>query len=192
MLAIWSRRESGPGNGDGPLPGTESPPRTASSGFTLIEVVVALGLLSMVVGLVGSEIFQLLSFERYWQDDLTATVDMRRAGSRFAGDALNSEDAKDSLGVRVACPPAAPASSVVLNWTDTADVSHTATYSISGGSLVREFDGQQNEMARRVVANSLQLSLCGQLLTMDLQVEGGRDRIENIQLQTYMRKLVLP
>ena len=155
----------------------------------MIEVVVALGILSMVVGLAGSEIFQLLSFQRNWQDDMTATVDMRRAGSRFAGDAINAEDAKDSLGVRVDCNGT---SSVALSWTETADVSHTATYSIVGDSLIRDFDGQQNEMARRVVAGSLQVSLCLQLLSMDLQVEGGRGRIENIRLQTYMRKLALP
>ena len=177
---------SGHGKGNGRLP------ETRSAGFTLIELVVALGVLAMVVGTAGSGIFQVLSFEQYWQDDVNATVDLRRAGSRFAGDALNAEDAKDSLGLRVACPPGAPASLVVLSWTDTAGGSHTATYSISGTSLVRVFDGQLNEMARRVVAGSLQVSLCGRLLTMDLQVEGGRGRIENIQLQTYMRKLVLP
>ena len=186
MPLVWSRGASVHGNGRGPLP------VTASSGFTLIEVVVALGVLSMVVGLAGSGIFQVLSFERYWQDGVTATVDLRRAGSRFAGDALNAEDARDSLGQRVGCPPQVPASSVTLSWTDTAGASHTATYSISGSSLVRVFDGQQNKMARRVVANSLQLSLCQRLLTLDLQVEGGRGSIENIQLQTYMRKLVLP
>jgi len=186
MPAIWSRGVPDHGNGSGPSPGT------ASSGFTLIEVVDALGLLAMVVGLAGSGIFQVLSFERYWQDDVTATVDLRRTGSRFAGDALNAEDARDSLGERVVCPPGAPASSVILSWTDTSDGPHTATYSISGGSLIRVFDGRQNEMARRVVANSLQVSLCQRLLTMDLQVEGGRGRIENIRLQTYLRKLTLP
>ncbi len=186
MPGVWPRGGPGLGKGDGRLP------EMKSAGLTLIEVVVALGVISMVVGMAGSGIFQVLSFERSWQDGVTATVDLRRAGSRFAGDALNSEDALDSLGTRVGCPPAVPASSVDLSWTDTAGWPHTAAYNISAGSLVRVFDGQQNEMARRVVANSLQVSLCGQLLTMDLQVEGGRDRIENIQLQTYMRKLVLP
>jgi len=189
MLGIRSRDASGPSgqdNGNWPLPGT------ASSGFTLVELVVALGLLSMVVGLAGSGIFQVLSFERFWQDDVTATGDLRRAGSRFAGDAINAEDAKDSLGQQVSCPPGVPASSVTLSWTDVGSVAHTAVYSISGGSLIRVFDGRQNEMARRVVANSLQVSLCQRLLTMDLRVEAGRGRVENIRLQTYLRKLVLP
>lgn len=158
----------------------------------MIEVVVALGILAMVVGLAGRGIFQTLAFQRYWQDGVTATVDMRRAGSRFAGDALNAEDAKDSLGVRVGCAPTAPASSVDLSWIDTPDVPHTAVYSISGSSLVRVFDGQQNEMARRVVAGSLKVALCGNLLTMDLQGEGGRDRIETVHLNTYIRKLEVP
>lgn len=158
-----------------------------------MELAVALGVLSIVVVLAGSGIFQVLSFERFWQDDLTATGDLRRAGSRFAGDALNAEDAKDSLGRRVGCAPGVPASpSVELSWSDTADGSHTATYSISGGSLIRDFDGRQNKMARRVVADSLQVSLCQRLLTLDLQVQAGRGSTENIRLQTYMRKLVLP
>ena len=186
MPWVWPIGASGHRNGNGRLPEMES------AGLTLIELVVALGVITMVVGMAGSGIFQVLSFERHWQDGVTATVDLRRAGSRFAGDALNAEDALDSLGDRVGCPPAAPASSVDLSWTDTIGGDHTAVYSISGGSLVRVFDGQQNEMARRAVANSLQVSLCQRLLTMDLQVEGGRGSIENMQLQTYMRKLVLP
>ncbi|MCH7712106.1 MAG: hypothetical protein IIC99_00650 [Chloroflexi bacterium] len=155
-------------------------------------MVVALGVLSVVVGLAGSGIFQVISFQRFWQDDLTASVDLRRAGSRFAGDALNAEDARDSLGQRVGCAPGVPASSsVVLSWSDTVNGTHTASYSISGGSLIRDFDGRQNKLARRVVAGSLQVSLCQRLLTLDLQVEAGRGSVESIRLQTYLRKLIL-
>lgn len=161
----------------------------AASGFSLIEVLVALGIISLAVGLAGSGIFQVLSFERFWQDDMAATGDLRRAGSRFAGDALNAEDAVDSLGQRVGCGPGASSSTVTLSWTDTTGSPHTATYSLSGGSLIRVFDGNQNKLARRVVANSLEVSLCQRMLIMDLEVKAGRNTTENIRLQTHLRKL---
>jgi len=163
----------------------------SSAGFTLIEMAVALSVLSVVVALAGSGIFQIISFERFWREDLVATGELRGAGSRFAGDALNAEDAKDSLGVRVGCPPSESSSSVSLSWSDTADGSHSASYRISEGSLVRNYDGKENELARRVVANSLQVSLCQRLLTLDMQVQAGRGAVEDIHLETYMRKLVL-
>ena len=163
----------------------------SSAGFTLIEMVVALGVLSVVVALAGSGIFQIISFERFWQEDLVATGELRGAGSRFAGDALNAEDAKDSLGVRVGCLPSESSSTVSLSWSDTADGPHSAAYRISEGSLIRNFDGNEKALARRVVANSMQVSLCQRLLTMDMQVQAGRGAVEDLHLETYMRKLVL-
>ena len=160
-------------------------------GFTLIEVLVALGIISLAVGLAGSGIFQVLSFERFWQDDMKATGDLRRAGSRFAGDALNAEEAVDSLGQRLGCGPGGASSAVTLSWTDTTGAPHTAAYSLSGESLIRVFDGQQNKMARQVVANSLVVSLCQRMLTLDLEVKAERNTTENIRLQTYLRKLPL-
>ena len=37
-----------------------------SNGFTLLEVAVALGILSLAVGMVGTGIFQTQSIQRYW------------------------------------------------------------------------------------------------------------------------------
>ena len=44
-----------------------------SRGFTLVEVLVAVGLLIIVAGLVSSSTFQILSVQRTWQDDVLAT-----------------------------------------------------------------------------------------------------------------------
>ena len=62
-----------------------------ASGFTIAEVTVAVGILTLALALVGSSVFQSLSIERFWQDDVVATKELRHAGSWFAGDAMNAE-----------------------------------------------------------------------------------------------------
>ena len=52
-----------------------------SQGFTLVEVLVALGILSLAIGLAGSGLFQVFSFQTSFQDKTIATKDLRHAGS---------------------------------------------------------------------------------------------------------------
>jgi len=70
-----------------------------SGGTTLMEVLVAVGLISAATGIVGSGLFRVTSIQRFWRDDVIATKDLRHAGSWFAGDAINAEDALDSGGL---------------------------------------------------------------------------------------------
>ena len=51
----------------------------------------AVGILTLAMGLVGRGVFQVLSIQRFWRDDVVATRELRHAGSWFAGDALNAE-----------------------------------------------------------------------------------------------------
>ena len=162
-----------------------------SSGFTLVETLVAIGILTFAVSVIGSGMFQVLNFQRYWQDDVVATKELRHAGSWFAGDALNAEDALDAGGVtQLTCDPEPAVEQVTLEWTDKDGINqHVATYSLSGAELIRNYDGVLNTLARPVVAGSLNFSLCGNLLTLKMQVEADRDAIEEITLQTYLRSL---
>jgi prepilin-type N-terminal cleavage/methylation domain-containing protein len=84
------------------------------SGFTLVEVLVALGILAVAMGLIGNGFFQVFWFQTSFQDDVVATKDLRHAGSWFAGDALNAKDAVDDTGNPLVC--ASPATSVTLRW----------------------------------------------------------------------------
>lgn len=165
---------------------------TNSSGFTLVEMIVALGILSAVVGMVGDGFFQVLSIQKFWKDGTVATKDLRHAGSWFAGDALNATDALDAGGVtRLTCEPNPAVSQVTLTWTDALGTTQSATYKNSGSTVVREVgsSGILNTMAKNVVANSLKFSLCGNLLTMQMAVDADRDNTEAITLRTYLRKL---
>ncbi len=164
----------------------------SSSGFTLVELIVALGILSAILGMVGDGFFQVLSIQKFWKDGTVATKDLRHAASWFAGDALNATDVLDAGGVnRLTCQPNPAINQVTLTWTDAVGTTQSATYNPSGTTIVREVNtsGILNVMAKNVVANSLQFSLCGNLLSMQMSVEADRENTEEITLRTYLRKL---
>ena len=168
-----------------------------SGGFTLVEAVIAVGILTLGLGLVGSTVFQSLAIERFWRDDVIAVKDLRHAGSRFAGDALYAETI--SLG------DGAEANAVTLAWTDAGGAPHTAAYSVFYDSdfddyrLIRVIDGSlvQSVLARGVVVPTLPtvlpekpiFFLNGRLLTFVLTIEADRGTTKTSSLQTYLRAL---
>ncbi len=151
-----------------------------SGGFTLVEVVVVTGLLTLTTGLVGTTVFQSLSIERFWRDGVVATKDLRHATSQFSRDALVAETTDLVDG-------GASKSTVTLDWTDGLDVAHTATYSVVNSNLIRDLDGNQLTLARGV--SSTTFALDQNVLTFDLEVEGELGTTKSISLQTYLRLL---
>ncbi len=152
----------------------------SSRGFTLAELLVSVAILGVGMGLIGGGLYQALGIWRFWSDDVIATKEVRHVTSWFAGDAMNAE----STDLVDGDPPS---SSVILTWTDGDDATHTATYNLSGSNLMRDLDGAQITLARRVV--SVGFSLSGKVLTLDLEVEAERGGTESISLQTYLRML---
>ena len=120
------------------------------AGFTLAEVVIAVGILSIITSIMGASFFQAFLVNNDWRDDANATHQWRQAMNLFATDALNAEATDLTDG-------GPTAGSVNLSWTDLAGVPHTADYSVAGGLLLRTFDGQRFVAARQVV--SAQFSL---------------------------------
>ena len=155
----------------------------SSRGFALLEVAVALSILSMGIGLIGTSVFQVLSIQRYWQDDRVATKDLRHIGSWFAGDALNAET--------VVFGGTAPAPTVTLSWVDSSDplnlVFHSSVYGLNGGTLTRNNDGIVTTLADDV--DSAVFSLSGRVLTLDLIVNSGNGGTTPMTLKTYLRVL---
>lgn len=151
----------------------------AQAGVSLLETMVALGILSLAMTMIGTGIFQVLSIQRYWQDQRVATRDLRHAGSWFAGDALNAQS------VSIGGNPAG--SSVTITWTNSSDVTHVVVYSLSDSDLIRDLDGVTNTIAEKVV--SVNWSLDGNVLTMTLETEADAGSTETITLQTYLRVL---
>ena len=161
-----------------------------SSGLTLVEVLFAVGIITVAVTVVGEGIFQVTSVQRFWADDKLATRDLRHAGNIIAEDALNAEDAFDSGGVvRLTCEPDPPASEVILSWSDVEGTAHTVNYQVSQNSLLRIADGFQQTLTSRVVEDSVSFSLCGSLLTLEMEVEARQNETQAMCLRTYIRKM---
>ena len=152
-----------------------------SGGFTLPEAIIAVGILTLGLSLVGTTVFQSLAIERFWRDDVTAVKELRHAGSRFAGDVLFTETTNLVDG-------AAAVDTVNLTWTDAGSVAHTAVYSVSGDNrLIRDLDGTQYTLARGVV--QVAFSLNGKLLTFVLEIQADQGTTKTSNLQTYLRSL---
>lgn len=153
------------------------------SGMTLVEVIVAVSILTTVAVMVSTATFQIVSAQRTWRDNVLAVKDLRHAQSWFAGDAMNAT-------VTSLADPAA-STSVTLEWAYSPTATHTAMYFLSGTStpfqLVRRFDGNEIEVARRVV--SAGFSRSGKTLTFDLDVQAADDQTNTSTLNTYMRNM---
>ena len=164
----------------------------SSGGFTLVEVLVSVTILTIVTGIFGAGMFQLLSIQRFWIDDINATREARHAGSWFAGDALNASDVLDAGGVaRLTCTPSPSVQQVTLTWTEVSGTPHSVVYSVSGDELLRDFDnnGIPLTMASGVVPNSISFTLCGNTPRAKMDVLADRGGTESLDLLTYMRKL---
>jgi len=150
-----------------------------AAGFTLLETVVAMGLLSLAVGMIGPGVFQVLHFEQFWKDRVVATRDLRHAGSRFAGDVLGSKTTNLEDGV--------PVATVML----TTHLNYVITYSKNlENELIRShFDGDattyESRLATRV--ESVEFLLSGNVVTMTLTVDTVGTETRTMILRSTLR-----
>jgi len=152
---------------------------TGAAGFTLLETVVAMGLLSLAVGMVGPGVFQALHFEQFWEDRVTATRDLRHAGSRFAGDALGARGTDLEDGV--------PADTVMLNTYTGYEITYSRN--LQDGLVRSHFDGDvttyEITLATRVA--SVEFLLSGDVLTMTLEVYTVGTETKTMTLRSTLR-----
>jgi len=162
-----------------------------AGGFTLVELIVALGLLTLATGMIGTALFQVHSIQRFWRDGAVATMQLRHAGSWLAGDALKAENVLNGpppAGTTLPCNPSSPADSVTLILSDGSGP-HVVTYLITGTALTRDYDGESIIVARDIVSESVGFSLCNNELTFGLEVDADWGNTESISLKTHIRKL---
>ena len=152
----------------------------AQDGFTLAEVLVATALLSTVLSLVVGGLFQATASDQHWRDDLGATIAWRQGVSIFGRDVVNAQTTD--------LPDPGPAqSSVTLGWTGTDEMVHTVIYSLSGGSLVRDFDGAVSVAARGIA--SVFFDLDGSVLTLTLEVNAATTSTDTVVQAFHLPRL---
>ena len=150
-------------------------------GFTLPEVIVSVGVLSIVMGILGTAMFQALGTEGAVIDDGKAINELRKGFSWFSEDVKMAQSTDLTDG--------APAvSSVTLSWTDEfggVGASHTSSYALVGDRLVRTYDGVAHDVARGVVSASFSLS--GSTVTAQVEVTADLGTTRTLSVSTMMR-----
>jgi len=152
-----------------------------SRGFTLVEVLVGVGILTIVMSTIGTAMFQALGTQKGVVDDGLAINELWKGLSWFAEDVKMAQNTDLVDG--------APAvASVTFTWTDEfndAGVSHTSSYALVDDMLVRTYDGNAHTVARRAI--SAAFSLSNRTVIAQFEVDAGAGTIRTLSLKTLMR-----
>jgi len=148
-------------------------------GIVLLELVVAAGITAMIVGVLGSAIFQMLGVSERGSGRLKVLHDLESAAYWINLDGGRVE-ASDLT------PGAQPVDAMTLSWTE-GDEPHSVTYSLSGTNLQRNHNGEVSTVARYV--SSVGFSLSDGLITVAMTSSpGGRWGIsKDMTLKMWLR-----
>ena len=140
-------------------------------GFTLLELLVALGIGALVMPVVVVSIFQMTRGTARINRDLVIQQDLDNASAYFTRDlsqAQTTDLPADGL----------PYASMRVDWVDetgwgaeSGDPEHYAIYSLSGSAFQREYDGVVSIVARNV--ESVLFSRTGDFVTVSISSTYG-------------------
>ena len=123
-------------------------------GVTLTELLVSIGILTVVVGMVGSTMWQSTQVHSRVLGDGVAINELRNGLSLFADDVKSAQ-------VSDLPTDSSPATSVTLTWTDEYNdivTPHSSAYVLTGTVLVRTYDGLDTVVSRNVASVSFSLT----------------------------------
>ena len=134
-------------------------------GFTLVELLLALGITAMIAGILSTAIFRIFDAGSTDNKRIQVLSDLQIAGQWLFRDGPRAEttDLVDA---------ASPVTSMSLSWTSEGS-SHTSVYSLSGTELQRDHNGAVISVARNI--SDVDFSIQDSLLTIVLtsQPHGG-------------------
>ena len=156
-------------------------------GFTLVELLVGITLLSITMSTIGIGLFQALGTQSSVVDEGLAINELRKGFSWFAGDVKMATTSNLAIG-------GATSSSVTLSWKDQyndVDITHTSTYGpVVGGRLVRTYTSNatstSHTVAHRVVSASFYLNGTSTVVA-EVEVEAEPGATRTLTLSTIMR-----
>ena len=147
-----------------------------------MEIMVSIGIISLIMGMFGSGIFQALSIQRTWRDNMVATRELRTGVNWFTSDALNAETVDLTDCGTTPC--------VTLAWSDQSlACRHIAVYKMASTTLVRVQDNTTTTtVSDDVVSSGTSFSLSIRELTFNLEVDAAQGNTATTSVKTYLRK----
>ena len=148
-------------------------------GFTLIEVLVAVSVASLIIGVLGSVTFQFTRTTERGSGQFVALHDVQNVGHWINMDGKRAQSTNLIDG-------GLPVQSMILIW-DEDGANHTCSYSLSGSDLKRTCDGNTTTIARHIT--QVGFSVSQRLLTANItsQPEGRWDIQEQAVYKVWMR-----
>ncbi len=135
--------------------------RTGQRGMTLIEVLITISITALIMGVLGTVVYQFTQTTEKSNDQYAAGHDIQSAGHwiNLDGKRANTTNLVDD---------AAPVQTMSLTWSD-GGVSHTSTYSRNGTELKRTFDGNTTTVAHNIA--NVTFSISQRLITANITSE---------------------
>jgi len=139
-------------------------------GFSLVELLVATAITGLIVGGLGTAIYQIITVTEYGNDRLTATHEVQNVAHWFS---LDGQAASTASG----------GSELVLTLPDDSSI----IYTMVGTTLYRMADGSNMTLAQNIA--SANFSIENQTITMAIasQPQGRWGVSENGTYQVYLR-----
>ena len=154
--------------------------RDSEAGFTLIEVVIAVTIITTTMGLLSGAFFQAVSLQRFWISDVSPSRQFTRAASWIGQDALSVE--------AITFPGGQPGNSVTFVWTDFFNNPRSAAYALSGDDLIRTDDAGTTVTVARGVSG-VTFSVTDKVLTFTLSIETSPGQSETRTLNPFLGRL---
>ena len=156
-----------------------------AEGFTLVEMLVGITLLTIVMSTIGTSSFQALKTQQRVSQDGLAINELRKGLGWFA------EDAKMATSTNLT-DGAPAATTVTMSWRDyfnatgTSGVLHTASYALNGDRLERTYDDSSTHTVARDVVTAL-FSLASNTVTAQIEVNAQPDTTRTLSVSSVMR-----
>ncbi len=131
--------------------------RLSQKGSTLLEVIVSTGILGLLGVLLGAGLFQMTAVTQKTGAGLQAQAGTSRVLLQLMRDVQGAQSTDLVSGA-----PSVGAAS--FSWIDETETSHTVSYAVVNGDLLRTYDGNTAAIGRQVT--SFTLSRSAKLITM--------------------------
>ena len=155
-----------------------------AEGFTLVEMLVGITLLTIVMSTIGTSSFQALKTQQRVTEDGLAINELRKGLGWFA------EDAKMATSTSLTDGDP-PTTTITMSWRDYFNatsgsaVLHTASYALNGDRLERTYDSNTHTVPRGVV--EALFSLASTTVTAQIKVDADFSDTRTLSVDSVMR-----